>query len=60
VSLAIAANVLRVLGEHGMRVRDLLGLSGVSEEGISMAILAKRDSPSPCRPRTAAVGRGPG
>ena len=44
VSLAIGANVLRVLDEHGVRVRDLPGLSGVSKEGISMAmgILAKR------------------
>jgi DNA-binding MarR family transcriptional regulator len=43
VSLAISANVLRVLDEHGVRVRDLPGLSGVSREGISMAmgILAK-------------------
>ncbi len=44
VSLAIGANVLRVLDEHGVRVRDLPGLSGVSREGISMAmgILATR------------------
>ena len=44
MSLAISANVLRVLDEHGVRVRDLPGLSGVSKEGISMAmgILAKR------------------
>ncbi|HEY2306183.1 MAG TPA: MarR family winged helix-turn-helix transcriptional regulator [Streptosporangiaceae bacterium] len=44
VSLAISANVLRVLDEHGVRVRDLPGLSGVSKEGISMAmgILATR------------------
>jgi len=43
VSLAISANVLRVLDQHGVRVRDLPGLSGVSREGISMAmgILAK-------------------
>jgi len=43
VSLAISANVLRVLDEDGVRVRDLPGLSGVSKEGISMAmgILAK-------------------
>jgi DNA-binding MarR family transcriptional regulator len=38
VSLAISANVLRVLDEHGVRVRDLPGLSGVSKEGISMAM----------------------
>jgi hypothetical protein len=44
-SLAISANVPRVLDEHGVRVRDLPGLSGVSKEGISMAmgILAKHE-----------------
>jgi DNA-binding MarR family transcriptional regulator len=44
VSLAIGANVLRVLDEDGVRVRDLPGLSGVSKEAISaaMGILAKR------------------
>jgi DNA-binding MarR family transcriptional regulator len=36
-SLAIAANVLRVLDQDGVRVRDLPGLSGVSVEGLSMA-----------------------
>jgi DNA-binding MarR family transcriptional regulator len=45
LSLAICANVLRVLDEDGVRVRDLPGLSGVSKEAITMAmgILAKRD-----------------
>lgn len=38
VSLAIGADVLRVLDEHGVRVRDLPGLSGVSKEAISMAM----------------------
>jgi DNA-binding MarR family transcriptional regulator len=38
VSLAIGANVLRVLDEHGVRVRDLPGLSGVSKEAVSMAM----------------------
>jgi DNA-binding MarR family transcriptional regulator len=38
VSLAIGANVLRVLGEPGRRVRDLPRLSGVSREAISMAL----------------------
>jgi DNA-binding MarR family transcriptional regulator len=38
VSLAISANVLRVLDEDGVRVRDLPGLSGVSKEGINMAM----------------------
>ena len=44
VSLAISADVLRVLDEQGIRVRDLPLLSGVSKEAISMAmgILQKR------------------
>jgi DNA-binding MarR family transcriptional regulator len=44
VSLAICANVLRVLIEQGVRVQDLPHLSGVSKEAISMAmgILQKR------------------
>lgn len=37
ISLAIAANLLRVLDEGGVRVRDLPELSGVSKESISMA-----------------------
>ncbi|MGA2095436.1 MAG: MarR family winged helix-turn-helix transcriptional regulator [Candidatus Acidiferrum sp.] len=44
LSLAICANVLRVLDEEGARVRDLPVLAGVSKEAISMAfgILRKR------------------
>ncbi len=38
LSLAISANVLRVLDEVGVRVRDLPMLSGVSKESISMAL----------------------
>jgi len=37
ISLAIAANVLRILDERGVRVRDLPDRSGVSKESISMA-----------------------
>jgi len=37
-SLAISANVLRVLDEKGVRVRDLPLLSGVSKEAISVAM----------------------
>lgn len=37
VSLAICANVLRLLGEEGVRVRDLPRLSGVSKEAIAMS-----------------------
>jgi len=38
VSLAICANVLRVLDETGVPVRDLPVLTGVSKEAISMAM----------------------
>jgi len=38
LSLAISANVVRVLDEKGVRVRDLPLLNGVSKEAISMAI----------------------
>lgn len=38
LSLAISANVLRLLDETGERVRDLPLLSGVSKESISMAL----------------------
>ncbi|MGB6689573.1 MAG: MarR family winged helix-turn-helix transcriptional regulator [Terracidiphilus sp.] len=37
VSLAICANLLRVLGDEPVRVRDLPRLSGVSKEAIGMA-----------------------
>jgi len=44
VSLAVAANALRVLTDDGVRVRDLPGLTGVSKEALSMAVgvLARR------------------
>jgi DNA-binding MarR family transcriptional regulator len=38
VPLAIAANLLRVLDDRGQRLRDVPGLSGVSKEGLSMAL----------------------
>ncbi len=38
LSLAISANVIRVLDAQGVRVRDLPLLSGVSKEAISMAL----------------------
>lgn len=38
VSLAISANVLRLVGDEGVRVRDLPLLSGVSKEAIAMAL----------------------
>ncbi len=38
LSLAICANVVRVLNEEGVRVRDLPLLSGVSKEAIRMAL----------------------
>jgi len=44
LSLAISANVVRVLDEKGVRVRDLPLLTGVSKEAIavSLSFLAKR------------------
>ncbi len=44
VSLAISANVLRLVGEEGVRVRDLPRLSAVSKEALAMALsfLGKR------------------
>lgn len=38
VSLAISANALRVLDGDGVRVRDLPRLTGVSKEGLAIAI----------------------
>jgi DNA-binding MarR family transcriptional regulator len=38
LSLAISANVVRVLNAKGVRVRDIPLLSGVSKEAISMAL----------------------
>jgi DNA-binding MarR family transcriptional regulator len=53
LSLAISANVVRVLDEKGVRVRDLPLLTGVSKEAIAMAmgVLQKR--------RDAVVGPDP-
>jgi len=38
LSLAISANILRVLDEKGVRLRDLPFLTGVSKEAIGMAL----------------------
>lgn len=38
ISLAISANLLRVLDETGVRVRNLPRLSGVSKESLNMAM----------------------
>ncbi len=38
LSIAISANVLRILGAKGSRIRDLPLLSGVSKESIAMAM----------------------
>ena len=38
LSLAISANVVRILDENGIRVRDLPLLSGVSKEAIAVAL----------------------
>jgi methyltransferase (TIGR00027 family) len=57
VSLAISANVLRVLTEDGVRARDVPALAGVSKESIAMAMgfLRKNahvtEEPDPSRTR---------
>jgi methyltransferase (TIGR00027 family) len=38
VSLAVGANLLRVLGEHGTRPRDLPLLGGISKEAVAWAM----------------------
>jgi DNA-binding MarR family transcriptional regulator len=38
VSLAMSANVLRLLSEKGVRLRDLPRLSGVSKEAVKMSV----------------------
>ena len=38
VSLAVGANLLRVLGEDGTRVRDLPALTGISKEAVAWAL----------------------
>jgi DNA-binding MarR family transcriptional regulator len=61
LSLAISANVMRILGAEGVRVRDLPRLSGVSKEAIAMALgfLEKRRyvvvEPDPAASRTKVV-----
>ena len=44
ISLAICANVIRVLTSQGVRVRDLPTLSGVSKESIAMAFGILREA----------------
>jgi DNA-binding MarR family transcriptional regulator len=61
VSLAISANVLRFVGEAGVRIRDLPRLAGVSKEAIEVSVgfLEKRRyvvvEPDPATPRTKLV-----
>jgi len=61
LSLAISANIVRLLDENGVRVRDLPHLAGVSKEAIKMALgfLEKRRyivlEPSPTPPRAQLV-----
>ena len=38
LSLAVSANVLRLLDDEGVRVRDLPRLAGVSKESVAMAL----------------------
>ena len=37
-SLAISANVLRVIGPDGVRTRDIPALAGISKEAVAMAV----------------------
>jgi hypothetical protein len=37
LSLAVSANLMRLLDQRGVRLRDLPGLSGVSKESLAMA-----------------------
>ncbi|HEX4229438.1 MAG TPA: MarR family winged helix-turn-helix transcriptional regulator [Bryobacteraceae bacterium] len=61
VSLAICANVVRLVDEKGVRIRDLPRLAGVSKEAIQMAIglLEKRGyaivEPDPVAARTKSI-----
>ena len=61
LSLAISANVVRLIDENGVRVRDLPQLAGVSKEAIKTALgfLEKRRyivlEPSPTPPRAQLV-----
>jgi len=48
MSLAISANVLRLLGEEGTPIRDLPRLSGVSKEAIAMCV-DRVQKQGPCR-----------
>ena len=58
LSLAMSANVIRLIGEKGVRVRDLPRFAGVSKEAIKMSIsfLEKRGyiliAPDPSAART--------
>jgi hypothetical protein len=54
ISLAICANVIRVLTSEGVRVRDLPALSGVSKESIAMAFGILRKA------RLVVIGKEPG
>jgi hypothetical protein len=57
VSLPLGANVLRVVGQDAVRVRDLPALSGISKEGVAMAVgyLERRRLASPSSERAIAL-----
>ena len=42
--LAISANVVRLIGEKGLRVRDIPRLAGVSKEAVAMALKRLEES----------------
>jgi DNA-binding MarR family transcriptional regulator len=58
LSLAISANVLRVLTRHGVRSRDVPALAGVSKESVAMAMGVLRKKGLAVEEPDPAAGRG--
>jgi len=59
LSLAISANVIRVLGEKSIPTREIPQLSGVSKEAVAMALnyLTKRGFATVSKDQTASHGK---
>jgi len=59
LSLAISANVIRVLGEKSIRTREIPQLAGVSKEAVRMALnyLTKRGFATVSKEQTASRGK---
>jgi DNA-binding MarR family transcriptional regulator len=56
-SLAMSANVVRLVSEKGVRVRDIPGLAGVSKEAAAMALKRLEESESACVTAESATSR---